>query len=568
MTEGSHGLPGMSERWKIVLLLAVSLLVYGNTLRNGFTLDDHGYILRNPAVTSFSMQALFEPNRANNVLRPATFATLALNWAVGGDRPFGYHLFNVLVNAAVVLLLYLVLRKLLEPFLNGATTAWVAVLLFAVHPIHTEAVASIVGRSETLAAGFLLGAWLLHLADRQIGSLACLVFALMAKESAVVCLPLVLAGDYTRSKLKPQSRYIWIGVTTLAYIAVFWKLKGGRLGEISIAFVDNPLASLPAEWRILNALRIAWRYARLLVFPATLSCDYSYNAILLYANWQHTVLAAAAALLVVGFWIYLFSTGRRDGFLAGAIYFSAFAVTSNLLIPSGTIMGERLAYLPSAGFCLAIALIWARLENYRSRLAWAALLVVSVALATRTVARNHDWRDDFSLFSTDVRAVPGSAKIHGNLGVEYKYRGQPDAAIGEFQTALRIYPNFPEVLEVYGIVMSQMGTDEEALRLLEKALSLTPEESVDHDFRAVSLAAQLSKMGRTDEALHLLNQVIGKSSGYARAWANRAVIYYQRGDVGRARSDAETALRLDPANAQAQSLLNSLGHPAAIVPSR
>ena len=116
--------------------------------------------------------------------------------------------------------------------------------------------------------------------------------------------------------------------------------------------------------------------------------------------------------------------------------------------------------------------------------------------------------------------------------------------------------------------MSQKGSDEEALRLFEKALSLTPKESVDYDFRAVSLAAQLSKMGRTEESLNLLNQVIGESSGYARAWANRAVIYYQRGDVERARSDARTALRLDPANTQAQSLLNSLGHPAEIEPRR
>jgi tetratricopeptide (TPR) repeat protein len=304
----------------------------------------------------------------------------------------------------------------------------------------------------------------------------------------------------------------------------------------------------------------------LLVFPATLSCDYSYNAIPLYANWQHTAVALAAALLVIGVWVYSFGTGRRDWFLAGAIYFCAFAVTSNLLIPSGTIMGERLAYLPSAGFCLATALLWARLENYQRRLAWVALLLVTVSLGARTAARNRDWLDNFSLFSTDVRAVPGSAKIHGNLGVEYKYRGELNAAVREFQTALGIYPDFPEVLEVYGITESQKGEDEEARRLLEKAFSLTPKASVDYDFRAVSLAAQLSKMARREEALSVLDQVIAESSGYARAWANRAVIYYERGDVERARTDAETALRLDPANTQAQSLLRSLGSPAATGP--
>src|SRR6516162_722818 len=138
----------MSERLRVWLLLAVAALVYGNTLANGFTLDDYGYILHNATVTQFSARGLFEPNRANNVLRPVTFATLALNWAIGDEHPFGYHLLNVLLHGAVGSLLYLVLGKLLERVRNGTTVAWVAALLFVVHPIHTEVVASIVGRSE------------------------------------------------------------------------------------------------------------------------------------------------------------------------------------------------------------------------------------------------------------------------------------------------------------------------------------------------------------------------------------------------------------------------------------
>ena len=93
-----RGFENIGERSKMALLVVVALLVYGNTLWNGFTLDDHGYILHNPAVTHFSVRGLFEPNRANNVLRPVTFATLALNWAAGDEHPFGYHLLNVLLQ--------------------------------------------------------------------------------------------------------------------------------------------------------------------------------------------------------------------------------------------------------------------------------------------------------------------------------------------------------------------------------------------------------------------------------------------------------------------------------------
>lgn len=548
----------MNERVRVGVLLAIAVLVYANTLGNGFVLDDHGYILRNPTVTNFTVHGLFEPNRANNVLRPVTFATLAANWAVAGERPFSYHLFNVLLNAAVVLLLYLVLKKLLENLQGGGTVAWAAALLFAVHPIHTEAVASIVGRSELLAAGFLLGGWLLHLEDQEVGAIVCLILALMAKESAVVFLPLVVAGDYVRGKFRPLSRYAGQAVATVLYVGVLWKLKGGRLGELHIDFLDNPLAGLPFTWRTLNAVRIGWKYVGLQLYPGTLSSDYSYNAIALYASLKHTAIPAIAALLVIGVWIWSGWSGRKAWFLAGAIYLLSFAPTANIVTATGTIMAERLTYLPSAGFCLMIALVWFELAKHRQPLAGGILAVVLLVLSGRTIVRNRDWHDDMALFFKDVQAVPRSAKIHGNVGVQYKTMGQLEAARKEFQTALRIYPDFPEVLEVYGIVESQLGADEEALRLLGKAYSTTPRESVDFNFRAVSLAAQLTKLGQNEQAEHVLDEVIAQSPGYGRAWSNRAVVRYKRGEKDGAHADAEMALRLDPANAQAQTVLNAL----------
>jgi Tfp pilus assembly protein PilF len=446
--------------------------------------------------------------------------------------------------------------------------ALAAAWLFAVHPIHTEAVASIVGRSELLAAGFLLVAWLLHLHDRPILALASLVLALLSKESAVTFLPLVLAGDYARGKLKPLHRYGWIAGVTMLYVALFWKIQGGLLGGRGISFLDNPLASLPAKWRILNALRVAWKYAGLHVYPVTLSCDYSYNAIPLYANWRNTVPAAVAAAFVLALWIWALWTRRGEWVLAGTIYVAGFAVTANLLVPIGTIMGERLAYLPSAGFCLLVVLIWNRLEDHKRRLAWAVFAIFVAALALRTVVRNRDWRDNLTLFSAAVRAVPASAKMRAELGGEYVKRGQLDAARMEFQTALRIDPDFPEAMESFGLVESRTGHDQEARRLLETALSLTGKDNIDYDFRAVNLAAQLMKLGENDDALKLLNQEIATSPGCARAWSNRAAIRYGRGEVASAFADAQVAAHLDPANSQAQNLLILLKEPAFFAPRR
>jgi protein O-mannosyl-transferase len=557
---------GTSERLRIALLLSVAALVYANTLPNDFTLDDYLYIFENPAVTGLSLKGLFAATKAANVFRPVTFATLAFNWAVGGAHAWGYHLLNLLLHLAVTWLLYMVLKKLLENVPQGAAVAWAAALLFAVHPIHTEAVASIVGRSELLSVGFLLGAWLFHLQDRPVTGLVCFLLALLAKESAVVFLPLAIAGDYALGKPKPLLRYGWIAGVGGLYMAVLWKMQGGRFGEKGINFLDNPLAHLPATLRILNALRIAAKYLALHIYPATLSCDYSYNGILLYSNLRHTLPPTILAASVLALWIWAIWTKRQKWILAGAIYLVGFSVTANILVPTGTIMGERLAYLPSAGFCLLVALLFVQLGDANRKVATALFAIMVVVLAMRTVVRNRDWKDNFTLFSANVRAVPGSAKAHAGLGGEYMRRDQLDEASREFQTALAIYPDFVQVMNSYGIVESRLGHDQEALGLMQKALSMTRRGDTNYDYYAVALAAQLMKLGKNGEALKLLNEEIETSPGYSRAWSNRAVIRYWIGEGESARADAEAALRLDPSNAQAQDLLGILKKSGPLTP--
>jgi tetratricopeptide (TPR) repeat protein len=552
----------MSERMRLGIVLVVALLVYGNTLLNGFTYDDEAYVLRNQAVKTFNVHGLFQPTRFANILRPVTFGSFAVDWMIAGPRPLWYHLVNVLLNAAVSLLVFVVLRLLLEGIPRAETIAFVSALVFAVHPIHTEAVASIVGRSEVLAAGFLLLAWLLHLRDRAMAVLACLVLALMSKESAAGFLLLVLAGDYARGRLKPVARYVQIAGTTALYLALFWWAKGGHFGQMtSVSFLDNPLASLPVELRVLNALRVAWKYLALQVYPATLSSDYSYNSIRLYSHWRHCLPALAATILLLLLWGWTIWTGRKAWALAGAIYLGGFAVTANVVIPTGTIMGERLAYLPSIGFCILVALVWLQLEKQRPEFARVVLATLVVALSARTVIRNRDWRDNMALFSSAVRAVPGSAKMHCDLGEEYVNRGQLQAAAREVQTALGIYPDYPDALETYGIVEANLGHDQNAQRLFEEALARTTGSPLDRDFKATNLAALFIKMGRDEEALNLLNQVIQDWGGFASAWSNRAAIHAKRGELGAARADAETALRLDPSSSLAKNVLKELDKP-------
>lgn len=563
----------MKDRLRIGLLLAIAALVYANTLWNEFTWDDDLYITSNPQVTHVSWHGLLAANPVTNVFRPLSFDSFAFNWALQGAHPFGFHLLNLLLHAAVTLLLYFLLCALLEEIPHGRTMALVTAALFAVHPIHTEAVSSIVGRPELLAAGFLLAAWILHLRNREIPALICFVLALFSKESAAVFLPLLAVGDYARGKWKPPLRYARIAGVTALYLGLLWKVQGGRFGQPGIALLDNPLASLPAGWRILNAIRVAWKYAALQLYPATLSCDYSFNQIPMYKDWRHTLPAAIAVVAVVGAWLWAVRKRRTEWVLAGAIYLGAFATTANILIPTGTILGERLAYLPSAGLCLLAAAVWTRLfagsRQKREQTLALALLVIAVgALGARTVVRNRDWRNDMTLFTAAARAAPDSAKAHLNLASAYRNEKRPDLARGEFETVLRIYPNHPDALAGYGLVAFQLGDYQNAERMMKQALDTSSRHDPNYDFMAVNLAALWMQTGDNFDAIDLLNRVIAESPSYARAWANRAVIRYRLGQPAAARADAEAALRLDRANPQALEVARLMSNSSASAPAQ
>lgn len=573
------------ERVYIGLLLATVALVYGNSLRNGFTLDDGYYIVGNPHVTSPSMRGIFVPQTFTKVFRPVTFATFALSWKLGRGSPFVFHLFNLILHAAVTLLLYLLLQTIWieapqgdlhrgdqppDSISQSKAVAFAAALLFAVHPIHTEAVSSIVGASELLAAGFILAAWLLHLKNRPVAALICFVLAVLSKESAAVFLPLVLVVDYARDDWKPHVlRYFVFAGVSLAYAGLLWKVHADFFGEgVAASQLDNPLAVIPAGWRILNALRVAWKYAALHVYPAALSSDYSFNQIRIYFDWRHTWAAALGALGVAGAWVWAIWKRRIGPALAGSIFLVGFATTANILVPIRTIMGERLAYLPSAGFCLLAALSWNWLRNRQRTAAWVALAAVVAVFSIRTIVRNQDWKDNFTLFSADARAVPDSSRIHAELAGTYMEKKELNMAATEFQKSLQIYPDNVDALSNYGLLESWQGNYQDAGQMMEQALQLSHRDSPQYDFMVVNLASLWIQIGHMDDALDLLNREVAESPTYARAWSNRAVIRYKQGETAPARADAEEALRLDPDNGQARNLMRVLDEPGGLASQR
>ncbi len=375
--------------------------------------------------------------------------------------------------------------------------------------------------------------------------------------------PLLILGDYAIGKWKPRIRYALDGGLMLAYLALLWNAQGGRFGQPEITRIDNPLASLPAAWRTLNALRVAWKYVALQIYPAALSVDYSFNQIPVYRDWRHTLPAALAAAAVGGCGSGQCESGKVGWALAGSIYFAGFATTANILMPTGTIMGDRLAYLPSAGFCLLLALSWNWLRQKKEKLAWGLLAVIVLVLSARTVERNRDWKNALALYTSGVRASPNSARMRANLATAYLNSNQLELADKEFQASLRIFPDSPETLSTYSTLESRLGRYQEAEVDMEKALSLSDRNHLDYDSMVVTYAAILLKTNHPDLALERLNREISEMPEYSPAWSARAVLHMSKGEFKEARADAEKSLSLNHTNLMGMDVLLRLDAPAA-----
>ena len=255
----------------------------------------------------------------------------------------------------------------------------------------------------------------------------------------------------------------------------------------------------------------------------------------------------------MGAWLWTVRNAKPNGFWPVASILAGFATTANILIPTGTILGERLAYLPSAGFCLLLAAIWTRLfaatsEKRQQTLALALLVLVVAALGARAVARNRDWRSNLTLFAAAVRAAPGSAKAHSNLGSEYMAQRNWILLAPNSKPLCESIPIIPTRWLLTACWISGRATIQDAGRMMERALYTSGRDNPNYDFMAVNLAALWMQTGDDFDAMDLLNREIAESPSYARAWANRAAIRYRNGHAAAALSDAEAALRLDHNN--------------------
>jgi protein O-mannosyl-transferase len=445
--EGPKHVAGRSKSIYIAYgaLLVVVLLCYANALPNGFVFDDHVNLQSNPLLRKIGNV----PELLLSGFRPIREISYAFDFALWGERPFGFHLTNILIHAANTLLVFLVIRRLIGDIASSAIGA----LVFAIHPIQPDAVTYISGRRDVLFAFFYLAGFLCYLAYRRVAvnrkpphwrRFALLYFGLflflwmlglMSKEMAA-SLPLVIfvwnfcdAWDknlnswvrrFLRAAREAFSRDRWLYIAlSLAVPAYAWYVvfvKGTSVRTLAgFNFWGGSFYT-----NLLTVLRVHAWYLKQLVYPTPIVQYYgAFDISTSLIEWR-VILAifVVGAVIVAGFFLL-----DRNKVMAFAIlsYFVMLLPVSQI-IPHHELLADHYLYLPLMSFGLLVAALFQKLsarEALVRRITYCTAGVMLAVLMFMTFTRNRVYRTDLTLWQANYAEVPNSIRAVFNLGSAY-----------------------------------------------------------------------------------------------------------------------------------------------------
>jgi protein O-mannosyl-transferase len=431
-------------RYLYVIVAACAVLTYLGALWNQWALDDLPIIFSNSFV--HSPRALWRtfgasywpPELGGGLYRPFAIASYALDWQLGSVAWF--HAVNLLWHAAASVAVAVLARHW-----SGERAALVAGLLFAVHPVHVEAVANIVGRAELMAALFSLAAVYAALERDSLGwSLAASAASLLAKENGAVVVAFIVWGWILGVGRRPSGRRM------LAY-AIGWVVLGAAYAAVRSAVLApyghiisraaQFIGATPLQVRLTGVAAFA-DFARLLVFPATLRVDYSPNERTLVPSPfdARFLVGLACCAAWIGVVVLAWRRGRRvEAYGLGWIGIALLPV-ANLVFPVGILIAERTLYLPSAGLALAAGATLARLPPARL-VPIVAILVTAGAI--RTALRVPVWRNSISVVVSELEDSPDSFDGPWRMVGLYLAAHQPEKALAAYRRATAIYDKMP-----------------------------------------------------------------------------------------------------------------------------
>lgn len=546
--------------WIAPAILAAALAAYWPALQGGFVWDDNAHVTA-AAMRSFrGLWRIWFDLGATQQYYPLLHSAFWLEHRLWGDAVLGYHLVNVLLHAAAACLVVLIVRRLAIP------GAWLAGLIFALHPVGVESVAWISEQKTTLSAVFYLSAALVYLRfdesrrrSHYLWATALFLCALLSK-TVTASLPAALLVIFWwkrgRLHLRRDVRPLlpWFAVGIAAGLFTAW-VERTYIGAQGADFAIAPLQ------RVLVAGRAIWFYAAKLFWPSSLIFTYPRWTLDPAAWWQWLFPAGVLAALAIAL--------RRRAWLASLLFFigTLFPVLGFLNVYPFRFswVADHFQYLASLGIVVPVAAVIYQLSQSaspsRARAARLALLFVLAVLTFRQAAM---YGDTETLYRETLARNPASWMAHNNLGVALsKIDGRSSEAIDEYRAALRLKPDYAEPHNNLATLYSRQGRMPEAMAEVREALRIQP----DYPEAQVNLASFLAAMpGRLPDAIAEYRAVLRAKPSHAEAHNNLGLALMEMpGRLSDAIAELETAVQLEPDNAQ---MHDNLAGALARVPGR
>lgn len=591
--KGATTRPGGTEQRiytpaKLALFLFIlSFIAYANTLKNGYALDDFSAIEKNTIVTK-GIAAIpellatpyhqgYNPS-ANDLYRPLSLVMFAAEYQLFGPTPAVGHFINLLLFCGCVALLFLFLNTLFKG--QKVAIAFIATLLFALHPIHTEVVANIKSRDELLCFFFAfltLRLWMQYAATGKMMRLllgaGCFFLSLLAKETSITFVAIVaLVFFFYENEHKKQRIIITASsvVTAAAYLVIRMAvLRSHHADNLSdIPFIDNALVSVPAgASRLATAFLMLGMYIKLLFVPYPLVCDYGFHSVpfarfsdigFIVSLLAYGAIAAAAVYRLIKY--------PKDVLAFGLLFFLiTISLFSNIPFLLGAAMAERFVFFASAGFCIAVATGIAALlqrngtpeqQILQSSKTWIILAPVALILMGMTISRNSDWVDNYTLYSKDVAQSPRDARLHYYLGNELvtkifeteqslpmKRKALTDG-IASLQQSIAIYADYNSAHEDIGHAFFLLQQYDSAEVHDKKALALNPKNTI----ALSNLAGIYFTQKKYQQAIDLCKKAIMLNPGNTEICRNIAYCYQNMQQFDSAIVYYRTVTAKEPAN--------------------
>ncbi|XP_053988593.1 protein O-mannosyl-transferase Tmtc3-like [Hylaeus volcanicus] len=596
---------GVPARGALAAIVAISAFaVYLNSLNCGFVFDDISAIkdnrdlrphtpLKNVFYNDFWGTPMHK-EQSHKSYRPLCVLTFRWNYLIHQLDPMGYHLLNVVLHVGVCLLYF---RTCLM-FLSDSAT-FVSSLLFAVHPIHTEAVTGVVGRAETLSSLFYLAALITYTKccrsrrSTEWRSLILSMFfvftAMLCKEQGITATAVcVLYEIFVVQKVRAMDIFLTLkGAFGGKKISLAWSSEGTKrltaltlvtfsllilrlhvMGSKLPVFTrfDNPASVAPTPVRQLTYNYLAAVNLRLLFLPSDLCCDWTMGTIpLLYSFTDPRNFATVAThTMVLGLLATAILTPNRQTsvilIMSLAMMILPFLPASNLFFPVGFVIAERVLYAPSMGFCMLVGYGWSILCNKKfKKLSLFLLITLLAAHSTKTFMRNYDWLDEYSIFMSGLKVNDRNAKLFNNVGHALESQGRFKEALNFFNMAVQVQGDDIGAHINVGRTYNHLKMFKEAEDAYLKAKSLLPKAKPGESYQAriapnhlnvfVNLANLIAKNAtRLEEADLLYRQAISMRADYTQAYINRGDVLVKLNRTKEAQEVYERALFYDSNN--------------------